>query len=332
MTHKSRFLLIMLAVFPVNIIISQTLFEGKLTYIQKTNTGLTSDILSMDYHKGNDFVSFTPELKTKVIYNSHSQEIVSIQTMMEIPIISRKQIEINTDMSPVLFDDSIFNINGHFCLRFEKEVDNEMIKGKTSVWIDTSYKIPYNYGTIPNLRYGLVVKTESEVTVKGIKMCTIKELQDIYYGNVDSNMFVLPDQSKSIIVLQDTNGNIVYRNVDSTKINQLLSPCSGKIETINDAIYTKKAKKGYVIIDFGATWCGPCKLLEPRLETVSRSFRKKINFFKMDLDESPLTAKMMGVSTVPTVILLKDGVEVDRFVGGHYSQEEISKWILLNIQ
>jgi thioredoxin-like negative regulator of GroEL len=69
------------------------------------------------------------------------------------------------------------------------------------------------------------------------------------------------------------------------------------------------------------------RLLEPRLENLARQHRKTVSFFKIDIDESPVTANRFGVKVVPTVVLLKDGMEVNRFEGGGLSEAEIGKWI-----
>ena len=148
------------------------------------------------------------------------------------------------------------------------------------------------------------------------------------YGDVDMALFALPDEEKAIVITLDEEGNIVYRECDSLKINEMLTQKEGKyVEKISDEVFDKKVKKGYVLLDFGARWCGPCRLLEPRLENLARQHRKTVSFFKIDIDESPVTANRFGVKVVPTVVLLKDGVEVNRFEGGGLSESEIGKWI-----
>ena len=71
--------------------------------------------------------------------------------------------------------------------------------------------------------------------------------------------------------------------------------------------------KDKAVVDFFATWCGPCKMFSPVFEDVSSEM--DINFIKINVDEYPDIARKYGVMTIPTVILFKDGKEVERSVG-----------------
>ena len=72
--------------------------------------------------------------------------------------------------------------------------------------------------------------------------------------------------------------------------------------------------KGNVAIDFWATWCGPCKMLGPVFEEISKEI-KNVKFAKADIDEVGEEAVELGVRGVPTIILFKDGKEINRIVG-----------------
>ncbi|MEG0181309.1 MAG: thioredoxin [Romboutsia sp.] len=72
--------------------------------------------------------------------------------------------------------------------------------------------------------------------------------------------------------------------------------------------------KGVVVVDFFATWCGPCKMLAPVFESVSEELNDA-KFVKVDIDESLELAQKFGISTVPTMMIFKDGKVVDKLVG-----------------
>jgi thioredoxin 1 len=63
-----------------------------------------------------------------------------------------------------------------------------------------------------------------------------------------------------------------------------------------------------VLVDFTATWCGPCKMMAPVLEQVKRMLGDRITIIKIDIDKSPQTANAYQVQSVPTLILFRDGI------------------------
>ncbi|MEO0479067.1 MAG: thioredoxin [Planctomycetota bacterium] len=70
-----------------------------------------------------------------------------------------------------------------------------------------------------------------------------------------------------------------------------------------------------VLVDFSATWCGPCKALAPKIDTVASDYDGKLDVYKVDIDQAQEAAVRFGISGVPTCIFFSNGVEVDRFVG-----------------
>ena len=70
-----------------------------------------------------------------------------------------------------------------------------------------------------------------------------------------------------------------------------------------------------VLIDFTATWCGPCKALKPIIEKVAQSHAGRLKVLQLDIDDSPDTPSRFNIRGVPTVIMFKDGKEVARQVG-----------------
>jgi thioredoxin 1 len=71
---------------------------------------------------------------------------------------------------------------------------------------------------------------------------------------------------------------------------------------------------GLCALKFGATWCGPCKALEPKIKKMEEEF-PSVSFKSVNVDDDPALAKKYQIRSVPTVILLKDGREINRVNG-----------------
>ena len=73
--------------------------------------------------------------------------------------------------------------------------------------------------------------------------------------------------------------------------------------------------KGKVLVDFWATWCGPCQMLAPVLEEIGTELGDKVKIVKVDVDTSPETSGKFNVSSIPTVILFVDGQVKETIIG-----------------
>ena len=80
-----------------------------------------------------------------------------------------------------------------------------------------------------------------------------------------------------------------------------------------------------VLVDFWATWCGPCRMVGPVLEEVATEQGDKIRVVKLDVDANPITAGRFGVRAIPTMIVFKNGREADRIVGYHPKPQLMTK-------
>lgn len=82
-----------------------------------------------------------------------------------------------------------------------------------------------------------------------------------------------------------------------------------------------------VVVDFTASWCGPCQMIAPKFEAMSKEFTSAI-FYKVDVDENDETAEKYGISAMPTFVFFHNGSKVDSVVGGNEAKlrENIKKY------
>lgn len=70
-----------------------------------------------------------------------------------------------------------------------------------------------------------------------------------------------------------------------------------------------------VLVDFFATWCGPCRMMAPTIDEVSQEMAGKASVYKLDIDEAPQIAQKLGIMSVPTFMVFKDGKVVSQTIG-----------------
>jgi thioredoxin 1 len=101
----------------------------------------------------------------------------------------------------------------------------------------------------------------------------------------------------------------------------------GKPQIVSDQTFEQEVLKSetLVLVDFWATWCGPCKMVAPVLEDVANEQGEKLRVAKLDVDANPITAGRFGVRAIPTMILFKNGREADRIVGYHPKPQLMQK-------
>lgn len=85
---------------------------------------------------------------------------------------------------------------------------------------------------------------------------------------------------------------------------------------VDDSNFTEITKNNpLVLIDFWAAWCGPCRALASTIEELAKEYEGKVVIGKLNVDENPNTAECYQVFSIPTLVMMKDGLEVDRIVG-----------------
>ncbi len=84
---------------------------------------------------------------------------------------------------------------------------------------------------------------------------------------------------------------------------------------ITDANFDETVKTGVTLVDFGAPWCSPCRTQGPIVEQVAKAYKGKAKIGKLNTDENSATPRRFGVRNIPTLILFKDGEQIEKFVG-----------------
>ncbi len=70
-----------------------------------------------------------------------------------------------------------------------------------------------------------------------------------------------------------------------------------------------------VLVDFWATWCGPCRMIAPSIEELAREYDGRVKVCKVDVDNAQQTAQGFGIRSIPTLLIFKDGKQADQLVG-----------------
>ena len=98
-------------------------------------------------------------------------------------------------------------------------------------------------------------------------------------------------------------------------------------QVVTDTTFNEETDKGLVLIDFWATWCGPCRMQAPILDQLSEEYDEdEFRIVKMDVDENPQTPQQFGIMSIPTLLLKKDGQGVEK-AGGVHSKEQLRQMI-----
>ena len=87
------------------------------------------------------------------------------------------------------------------------------------------------------------------------------------------------------------------------------------MKIINKSEFDSVIAQGVVLVDFFATWCGPCKMLSPVLEEVAKKKEEKLDIVKVDVDQDGELAMRFGIMSVPTMIIFKDGQPMTQLQG-----------------
>ena len=126
--------------------------------------------------------------------------------------------------------------------------------------------------------------------------------------------------------------------VPPEKIAQGLQPVCGKCKapltldatprTVTDATFAAEVERSPlpVLVDLWAPWCGPCRMVAPAIDALASEMAGRLRVAKLNVDESPATSTRFGVQSIPCLLLIQAGREVDRLVGAQ-PKSEIVRWL-----
>ncbi|NLM39639.1 MAG: thioredoxin [Firmicutes bacterium] len=102
--------------------------------------------------------------------------------------------------------------------------------------------------------------------------------------------------------------------------------------TITDSNFKSEVleHQGVAFVDFWAPWCGPCRMVGPIIDELATEYDGKVKFGKLNVDDNQKSAMAYGVMSIPTMVIFKDGKEVDRLVGAMPKQaiaSRIDQWL-----
>jgi thioredoxin 1 len=89
------------------------------------------------------------------------------------------------------------------------------------------------------------------------------------------------------------------------------------VVTVGDADFVTEIEQhqGLAVVDFWATWCGPCRMIAPVVDQLAAEYAGRVKVAKLDTDANPRTMTRLGIRSIPTLLFFRDGQVVDRVVG-----------------
>lgn len=110
-----------------------------------------------------------------------------------------------------------------------------------------------------------------------------------------------------------------YKDMAETKQNSFENASNAKINapiTLTDYNFDEMTRKyNYMVVDFWAPWCGPCKMVSPIIDQLAFELGGKVVFGKLNVDENPTVASLFGIQSIPTLMIFKDGTAIDGIMG-----------------
>ena len=97
--------------------------------------------------------------------------------------------------------------------------------------------------------------------------------------------------------------------------NRMNKPPSVNVKVLTDDNFSSTIKNGVSLVDFWAAWCGPCRVQGPIVDEIADEIGEKAKICKLDIDQHKKIAGQLGIQSIPTILIFKDGKMVQKFVG-----------------
>lgn len=122
-------------------------------------------------------------------------------------------------------------------------------------------------------------------------------------------------ETRGLKVVMNKCMMIEYGRLIEEEREEVQQISTAELIQLSDSNFDENVNKyDFIVVDFWALWCGPCRAIAPVIEELSKEYAGKAAFGKLKVDDNPLTASRFGVISIPTIIFLKRGKEVDRIV------------------
>lgn len=302
-------------------------FEGIITTTEQMGKG--AKIESITYYKNGNTACDIPHLKTTMLFKDgvlYTIDYSSARPTVSVMNASSSDIQKEVHRSVSLEKEVV---NGRSCIKVKNDAKGSAgfftIIKTSQLWIDTSFCLENSESPTGK---GLTVKKISTMDIKSQKNTTTTEFVSAIESPVADSLFYLPDTNEARYIYASDIIAAVKNPSDTSLLKKIadfdpqesteLKHCT----TIDDDTFSKSIKNGISVVDFSAVWCKPCKMLQPVLDTMAEKNSKRAKFFTMDIDKSPNTTKMLGIKSVPIVIVFKNGKEIDRIEGFYPDMEK----------